>query len=461
MSKTKGLSRRTFLRGSVAGGAGIGIGLPLLDAMTNLSGTALADGSALPLRHVTWFWGLGVPLDWAPSETGTAWTATPVLQPLAGDSAADDLRGEVTLISGTSLPTRYWSREYPMFTPSIESACGILTGTNPLPIPDWPSDGIGWDDADWFYVSPGAASLDQVAAPLCGHAARLSVHTSIAVPPEVPARGTAGYRISHRAPFEANEPQFDPGALFAELFGTPTDRRYDRARASVLDAVIASAAGLRRRLGPLDRAALDRHLDAIRAIELRLDGLACDPGAPPMVAGSERARGRLLADIVAMAFACDLTRVATAQLGGPIHHSALPDVFPDGLRLRGEEVGPFQYVRESEDPAGVLAMQTYAVACFADVVRALRATAEADGTVLDRTVVLGTSGHGPISDDEPAVPILLAGRAGGALRTGVHLRADGQLATRAGLTVLQALDPSVGSWGQEQFTALEPFDLLV
>ena len=63
----KRISRRTVLRGAVAGGA-VGMGLPLLDCFLNENGTALAQGGGpIPVRFGTWFWGCGMnPARWAP-----------------------------------------------------------------------------------------------------------------------------------------------------------------------------------------------------------------------------------------------------------------------------------------------------------------------------------------------------------------------------------------------------------
>src|SRR5262245_47514124 len=69
MSKTMKrnvISRRTMLRG-LAGGTAVVVGLPILDAMPDDSGTALADGNPLPVRICTWFFGNGVLLNrWVP-----------------------------------------------------------------------------------------------------------------------------------------------------------------------------------------------------------------------------------------------------------------------------------------------------------------------------------------------------------------------------------------------------------
>ena len=71
------LSRRTMLRGAI-GGTSVALALPMLDAMLNSNGTALAAGGPLPRRLVTWFFGNGVALNdvtnpgaglrWGPAE---------------------------------------------------------------------------------------------------------------------------------------------------------------------------------------------------------------------------------------------------------------------------------------------------------------------------------------------------------------------------------------------------------
>src|ERR1700685_392613 len=53
------VSRRAVLRGAL-GGIGVTIALPLLDCFLNGNGTALANGSPMPVRFGTWFWGLGM-----------------------------------------------------------------------------------------------------------------------------------------------------------------------------------------------------------------------------------------------------------------------------------------------------------------------------------------------------------------------------------------------------------------
>ena len=52
------LSRRRVLKGMLNGGA-VTVALPLLNCFLNDNASAWASGKPLPLRFVTWFWGLG------------------------------------------------------------------------------------------------------------------------------------------------------------------------------------------------------------------------------------------------------------------------------------------------------------------------------------------------------------------------------------------------------------------
>src|SRR5690606_1177618 len=77
------LPRRTILRGAL-GGVSAAVALPLLEAMVDANGEALADGAALPARFISWFFGNGVRLDrFVPAESHpNPWTLSEELQPL-------------------------------------------------------------------------------------------------------------------------------------------------------------------------------------------------------------------------------------------------------------------------------------------------------------------------------------------------------------------------------------------
>src|SRR5579859_6184742 len=80
------ISRRTILRGTLAGGVSIALPLPRLGGMLNGNGTAYANGTALPVRFGFWFFGNGIiPERWVPTSTGigSAWALSEELAPLA------------------------------------------------------------------------------------------------------------------------------------------------------------------------------------------------------------------------------------------------------------------------------------------------------------------------------------------------------------------------------------------
>jgi hypothetical protein len=62
------ISRRTVLRGMLAGGVSVTVPLPRLCAMLNGNGTAYAAGAPLPVRFGVFFFGNGIITErWVPS----------------------------------------------------------------------------------------------------------------------------------------------------------------------------------------------------------------------------------------------------------------------------------------------------------------------------------------------------------------------------------------------------------
>lgn len=437
----RGLSRRRWLRGALAGGAGVAVGLPLLDAMLRLGGTAHADGTGLPKRFAVWFWGNGTQHDaWAPRTLGAGWEPSTILSPLA------DVRDHVHVISGTVLPL---SGRY---NKHAEGAVGVLCGGNPV------ADSISGND--WDYLTVPNASVDEIAADHLGTPVHRSLVMAVTELHPVSGPGTAIRYTSHRGRGVYNPPSFDPAEVFARLFGggmPATDgtgpSAEARARASVLDAVLEDARSLEARLGAADRTRLSLHLEAIRDLERRVLGASGEgsesctvPGAPTR-ARSDRENARLMAELTAMAFACDLTRVASIEFSSPASHANYPDAFPGG------EVGAtfHEYEHTHGYDANVVRGFQYFTDLYGDFVRALLAVPEADGTLLDRSVVLGTSelANGQ-SHEETDFPLLVAGHAG-LPAVGTHVRAEGANTARGPLTCLRALGWTGARWGSEQF----------
>jgi hypothetical protein len=443
------ISRRLLLRGALRWGGSVAIGLPVLEAMANGNGTALGTGEAFPTRFVVWFWGNGtVPREWAPPATGVDWALTPTLSGLAS------VKEHVHLVSGTTLPTRKTNN------PHVEGACGILAAGNPVIDPR-----LGSQNNDWDYMTAPGPSLDELAARVVGPTRVRSLVWAVTSLHGVAGPGTAVRYISHSAPFAFNPPVFNPAQAFQSLFGARTP---DPVTASVLDVVLQDAADLKRRLGRADQERLERHLGSIRELELRVregNTLTCTPGPVPSDPASYRARARTFAELAALAFSCDVSRVVSLCFSSPASHSEYPDIFPRGdeLVVNGSITSFHEYEHSKGIDPVVRRGLTYFVDAFGDFVSALKARTEGAGTLLDHSVVLGTSEVSGGNDHSMAdFPLLIAGHANGRLPArGTHVRLASENPTRVTLTCLKALGDPRTSLGFDQFATSSPVAALL
>ena len=84
-------------------------------------------------------------------------------------------------------------------------------------------------------------------------------------------------------------------------------------------------------------------------------------------------------------------------------------------------------------------------------VQTLDAVPEGDGTLLDNCLVMAHSETSEANTHSVVgMPFMTAGRAGGRIRTGVHVSGVGESASRVGLTMQQAMGLNVGQWGTDQ-----------
>jgi hypothetical protein len=431
----KRLSRRTVLKG-LLGGAAVAVALPPLEAMLNATGTAWADGGALPTRFGLFFWGNGVlPAGWAPAATGSEWALTEQLSPL------EKVKHALTVVSGMKVQTAN-------VEPHLSGAAGMLSGAPLL-----------FEDGRATFSAP---SVDQLVAKAIGGVTRFR---SLEFGP-YPADG-----YSYVAKGTRNPPEQSPRALFERLFGAGFTMPGQggepdpmlRLRRSVLDAVTADARALQAKLGASDRRRLDQHLTGVFELEQRLLQAeqnppalaACAvPEAPaeawPSVEGRPpiSAKHRAMVDVAVMALACDQTRVFSDFLSGSVNNLLFPGAPAGHHQLTHDEPG---------DQPNVHAIVKQIIAEFAYLLERLDAVPEGDGTLLDHTVVMGTSdcsfGRTHALDE---YPILLAGSAGGRLKTGQHYRSvSGENASRVLLSLVRALDVPLPEIGLEEGRATD------
>src|SRR5262249_25971853 len=82
---------------------------------------------------------------------------------------------------------------------------------------------------------------------------------------------------------------------------------------------------------------------------------------------------------------------------------------------------------------------------------------EGDGSVLDNTLIFANSDTNFARLHAlDGVPIMTAGRAGGRIKSGIHVAGNGDPITRVGLTVMQAMDVPVEKWGSGSLQTSKP-----
>ncbi len=437
------LERRTVLRGALRGTA-LALALPPLEAMLGSTGTALADGTALPTRFGVWFWGNGVrPEHWVPSGVGSDWSPSAALAPLTA------LRDYVSPITGCEIKTATH--------PHHSGMTGILSGQH--------YHQLG-TTRDTIVSTFARQTVDQDAADALEASGLATPFRSLEVGVtrfHGTDEGSTFQHLSHNGPNLPNPSEYNPTALYSRLFGASSDALQREVRASVLDVVHEQILGLRGELGTRDKARLDQHLESVATLEQRLrsDFPACERPEPPEAivdTGLEPIdeKNILMSQLLALALACDLTRVFSVQFSTCGSAVVLWQVGAENSLhyTCHEEVLPQPTVHA----ATVFTMEQLAV-----FLEELRLTPEGDGNLLDRCSILCTS---ELSDGRTHAnteyPILVAGKGNGRLRGGVHHRStSADNTSRAVLTALHGAGITLPSWGIAEGRASSVFSELL
>lgn len=430
------LSRRTFLRG-----AGAAIALPFLEAMWPQSARAQAAASAR--RFLAWYVPNGIHMpDWTPAATGTAYTLPAILQPLA------PLRDEVLVLTGLA---NHAARvnvagDHARGTGSFLTARTVFrTSGNDI------SNGISLDQRIAQVIGPqttlpslqlGAESGSSTGDCDSGYSCAYARNISWAGPQSPLAKETNPVSAFDRL-FQGTE---------AELSEAERTRRREQ-RLSVLDGVMQEATQLRLDLGTSDRHKLDEYLTGVRALELRVQNLggdACEADEPAPAANF-RERVAAMSDLIVLAFRCDLTRIITfmqANAGSNQTFSWL-NVLDGHHQISHHQGNPVNH-------AALRAIDTWEIEQFAALLGRLAAVQEPGGSLLDSTLVFFSS---EIEDGDAHrhtnMPILLAGRGGGAVQPGAHLRfTNNRAVDDLFLTILRAFGIQDATFGERGTTPL-------
>ena len=316
----------------------------------------------------------------------------------------------------------------------------------------------GIDDATY---TARRASIDQlVARELAGETPLRSIEIGID-DGEAHERGTAFHWWSHNGPNSPNRCVFSCRDVFNRLFGDLAGADPDaaaqavRERRSVLDAVMTDARQLARGLGSSDRPRLEQHLEAIRSVEKRImqrGAVVCKaPGRP-----GEDLVGPTLGRRLRAARPPGQQDHGRAAGPGPVLRPHPGLHLPAGQARLAVAIGSIGYGRYHDithNEPGDQPKCTATIKLFMRellvLVQALQAVPEGNGTLLDNCGILAASDcTTPKTHGHKDFPMLVLGKAGGRIRTGLHVRGSGENACRVLLSLARATGAKVPEFGE-------------
>ena len=284
----------------------------------------------------------------------------------------------------------------------------------------------------------GGISLDQRAAEFVGSATRFP---SLAVGSEDGLHG--GCQMSWTRTGTRVPPIAGPRELFRALFVQESQdtKRHAKDRialqGSILDAVLADANALNRKLSKADAEKLDEYFSAVRDVELKLkmDQQWQDVPKPHVEMKEPENQGLTrdlpaIYDLIALALQTDSTRIATLEIGNGFAASDLGiNRGYHSLSHHGKDPDNIQQLIEIE----LYQMEQYAR--FLSKLSSIREV-ESDESMLDLTMVMMGSGMGNAnSHTNQDLPIILAG---GGFKHGEHKNYPEERAKRVPLCNLYA-----------------------
>lgn len=431
-----GFGRRAFL-----GGAGVALGLPLLESLAPRAiRQAQARGPDQPLRLVTFYVPNGIDMDdFVPQATGPNFPATAILQPLfdlmleqnvlvlsgldnapakpdgAGDHAAGTAafltcrtvnKSETDLQNGISMDQVYAS-SLGDTTPVASLQLGIEGGAS-----------IGNCDSGYS----------------CAYSRNISWADAITPLPKL---------TSPQVAFDLMFGGYDPAATAEEI---ARRRKY---RLSVLDYVEADALALQSKLGKTDRTKLEQYLDGVRDLELRImneeNEPVCETGSYSYSFQDFPGHVKVMLDLIVLAFSCDTTRVVSFMLGNGGSGRSYDFLGIPGAHHDISHHGSDQTLMDQ-----LRTIDTWEMAQFAYLLDRMRLVTEGDSNMLESSLVyFGSEIEDGNSHSHYNMPIVIGGSACGKLINGQHLNVDNGKVSELYVTMLQALGVNISSFGDD------------
>ena len=401
MNKLNSVTRRNFLRG-----AGVALTLPWMESLNVFAG----DSVRPPVRFAHIYFSNGVePAHWWAKGSGAAMEFGPAAKPLT------PLREDLVFVRGL-----YHQQALSSTSPHL-GRMNLLSGA---PVSLDPKE-----------IRVGT-SFDQILARQLGDKSPVPALALGIEPNELRLEDGLsmidGSSISWASPTRPAPKEIYPARVFDQLVGDGTGRKLDR---SILDAVLADARSLQPRVSTHDRRKLDEYLESIRDVEKRIDFAAkqgrLEGSRPtigqqvvklPMTRPAEQLpqlipeHMKLMLDLIVLAFQMNKTRVVTLMLNNDL--SQMNFRFLEGVR-GALHLDLTHNGRVPETEAMYLRTNQFHVEQFTYLAERLKSIDEGGSTLLDNSILmLASSLFDGDTHGAEQLPIVLAGKAGGQLRTG-------------------------------------------
>ncbi len=440
MGKLFPISRRTALKG-----LGACIALPWLEAMLPRVAFGETAPAAAPRRMAFIYVPNGKNMaEWTPEDVGAGYEMKPTMEPLRS------LKDDFLVLTG-------------------------LTADKARPHGDGPGDHAramsAWLTGRQARKTDGAdirigISADQVAAQAVGQATRFASLEIGCEGGKNAGNCDSGYscayssNLSWRTESTPMSKEINPKLVFDRLFSTAPKgddnaARRDRYKESVLDFVAEDTKSLQSTLGSNDQRKLDEYLTGVRELELRIAKAppAAEVGANKMdrpngIPRDYKDHNHLMADLLALAFQADLTRITTFVYANDGSNRSYRDDLPFGEGHHDLS----HHQGNKEKLAKIQKINAFHISQFAYLLEKLKAVKEGDRTLLDSCMIAYGSG---ISDgnrhNHDDLPILLAGGGGGTIKGGRHVKypRDTPL-TNLYMSMLDRMGVKVDSFGDSK-----------
>ena len=416
MKNTWHLPRRTFLKG-----LGTAIALPVMESLLPrglVAAEALAGGKAAPRRMAFVYVPNGANMaDWTPAATGADFELPLILEPLR------EHKKDFSVLTGLAQDKGFAHGDGP--GDHARASATFLTGAHPRK--------TGGAD-----IKVGI-SVDQFAAQKIGDRTRFASLELGTDKARLAGNCDSGYscaysfNISWKSENQPMAPEVDPRLVFDRLFNNGNSSEMDEARIkrdrdrkSILDFALEDARSLKAKLGMTDRRKLDEYLSAIRELEQRIEranGFAAtmpDYTRPTGIPKSYEEHLRLQFDLMALAFQTDTTRIATFIMAHDGSNRQYPFI---GVRDGHHDLSHHQ--GDEEKKGKIAKINRFHMTQFAYFLERLKSIREGEGTLLDNSMIVYGSGLGDGNrHNHNDLPVLLAGRGGGTINSGRHIRYD-------------------------------------